>query len=103
MTIHRLSELERLLQHLDEVDSVFYLSLHPDDRKFLRSKLEGLPYAIQKIMFNNYRSAANIVKANTDLRIASAEIDRILPVIFRLNFDMCENAGSMWRKSIRAD
>jgi len=90
MTIHRLSELERLLQHLDEVDSVFYLSLHPDDRKFLRSKLEGLPYVIQKILFNNYRSAANIVKSNTDLRIATAEIERILPVIFRLNFDMCE-------------
>jgi len=90
MTIHRLSELERLLQHLDEVDSVFYLSLHPDDRKFLRGKLEGLPYAIQKILFNNYRSAANIVKANTDLRLVTGEIHRILPVIFRLDFDMCE-------------
>ncbi len=90
MTIRRLSELERLLQHLDEVDSVFYLSLHPDDRKFLRGKLEGLPYAIQKILFNNYRSAADIVKANIDLRLVTAEIDRILPVIFRLDFDMCE-------------
>ena len=90
MATRKPTELERLFQQQDEVDSAFYLSLHPDDRKFLHNRLEGLPYAIHKILFNNYRSTANIVKANIELRLVTAEIHRILPVIFRINFDMCE-------------
>jgi hypothetical protein len=90
MTTRRLTEFERLLQQLNEIDSTFYQSLLPDDRRFLHNRLEGLPYPIQKVLFDNYRSEPNIVNANKQLRIVSAEIRQILPVIFRIDFDMCE-------------
>lgn len=90
MTIRRSTEFEKLIKQLNEVDPAFYMLLHVDDRNFLHSRLEGLPNAIQKTLFNNYRKEPNRVAANITLRITTDKINAILPIILRADFDMCE-------------
>ena len=62
------NKLSLVMQNMDTKHADYFNSLHRDDRLFLQHRTEHFPIGIQNLLINRYKSHADQVKANIDLR-----------------------------------
>jgi len=79
------------MQNIDAKHADYFNSLHRDDRLFLQQRIEHFPVGIQNLLISRYKSHADQVKANIDLRHLTDKLNALLPAFLLNNFNASED------------
>lgn len=85
------NKLSLVMQNMDTKHADYFNSLHRDDRLFLQQRIEHFPTAIQNLLVHRYKSHADQVKANIDLRHTTDTLSALLPAFLRNNYNASED------------
>ena len=85
------NKLSLVMQNMDTKHADYFNSLHRDDRLFLQHRTEHFPIGIQNLLINRYKSHADQVKANIDLRYITDRLNSLLPAFLLNNFNASED------------
>ena len=85
------NKLSLVMQNMDTKHADYFNGLHRDDRLNLQQRIEHFPTAIQNLLISRYKSHADQVKANIDLRHLTDTLSALLPAFLRNNFNASED------------